>query len=234
MLRFGSNRSLYRSHVPTTLLDKTLLGLSSAVLALVDPKDARHVGVVGEVTGKRALRNIHNRMLRHPVGRTILDQRPVITQKSLGDLARLPDNSFGAAYKVFLERHSFSPDERGDDVWLLDDPDLAYVMLRYRQVHDFWHVLYDLPPTFVGEVALKWLEAAQTGLPMCALGAVGGGVRLSAAQLRVISQRVLPWASRHAINGPDLLSVYYERELGRPLDELRRELRVDPLSLAPK
>lgn len=30
-----------------------------------------------------------------------------------------------------------------------------------------------------GEVAVKWFEAAQTGLPMCALGAALGPLRLS-------------------------------------------------------
>lgn len=32
---------------------------------------------------------------------------------------------------------------------------------------------------FAGEVAVKWFEAAQTGLPMCALGAVLGPLRLN-------------------------------------------------------
>ena len=40
-------------------------------------------------------------------------------------------------------------------------------MCRYRQVHDFWHVLCDLPPTVLGEVALKWFELKATGLPVC-------------------------------------------------------------------
>lgn len=32
----------------------------------------------------------------------------------------------------------------------------------------------------IGEVVVKWFEAAQTGLPMCALGAVLGPLRLNA------------------------------------------------------
>jgi len=78
-------------------------------------------------------------------------------------------------------------------------------------------------------VALKWLEAAQTGLPMCAAGALAGGVRLTAAQRRAVVRSVLPWAARHALRGPDLMSVYYEREMSRPVDELRAELRVELL-----
>lgn len=49
---------------------------------------------------------------------------------------------------------------------------------RYREVHDLWHVLSDLPPTVEGELALKWFELTQTGLPMCALGAVFGPLAL--------------------------------------------------------
>ena len=32
---------------------------------------------------------------------------------------------------------------------------LAYVMQRYREVHDFWHVICALPTSVAGEVALK-------------------------------------------------------------------------------
>lgn len=49
---------------------------------------------------------------------------------------------------------------------------------RYREVHDLWHVLSGLPPTVEGELALKWFELVQTGLPMCALGAVVGPLAL--------------------------------------------------------
>jgi len=32
-----------------------------------------------------------------------------------------------------------------------------------------------------------------------------------------------------AVSRPDLMSVYYEREMSRPVDELRAELRVELL-----
>ena len=57
---------------------------------------------------------------------------------------------------------------------LIDEPELAYAMTRYREIHDFLHVLTGLPPTVEGELALKTLEAVQTGLPMAALSALGG------------------------------------------------------------
>lgn len=60
----------------------------------------------------------------------------------------------------------------------MDDPELKYVMLRYRQVHDLFHSILGMPPHMLGEVAVKWVEALQTGLPMCALGALFGPLRL--------------------------------------------------------
>ena len=46
----------------------------------------------------------------------------------------------------------------------LSATDVAYVIARYRQVHDFWHVLCDLPPTVLGEIALKWFEWAEVSI----------------------------------------------------------------------
>lgn len=53
---------------------------------------------------------------------------------------------------------------------------------RYREVHDLWHVLSELPPTVEGELALKWFELIQTGLPVCALGAVFGPLALPSTE----------------------------------------------------
>ena len=106
-------------------------------------------------------------------------------------------------------------------------------MARYRQVHDLWHVLYGLPPTMLGEVALKWLEAAQTGLPMAAMAAGGGSLRLKPAERSIVAQHVLPWAASTLLGGAstggvDLMCVYYEHEFGRPLAAVREELRIRP------
>jgi ubiquinone biosynthesis protein Coq4 len=34
---------------------------------------------------------------------------------------------------------------------------------------------------------------------------------------------------RHAVGGADLLCVYYEREMDKGLEQLRRELSIEPL-----
>mmetsp|Transcript_23943 Transcript_23943/g.50202 ORF Transcript_23943/g.50202 Transcript_23943/m.50202 type:complete len:281 (+) Transcript_23943:257-1099(+) len=135
ILTAGAGSSRYATHVPTNILEKTFLAASSSFRALANPRDARLVGVVGETTGHRALGRMLARMKRDPIGRTILQDRPLIGSSSLplASLRSMPDGSLGCEYARFLETHRFNPDER-TAVNFIDDPELAYVMLRYRQV----------------------------------------------------------------------------------------------------
>lgn len=43
----------------------------------------------------------------------------------------------------------------------INDPELAYVIQRMRQVHDFWHVLFGCHTDVFGEIALKAVEFVQ-------------------------------------------------------------------------
>lgn len=63
-------------------------------------------------------------------------------------------------------------------VKFMDDPELAYVMTRYRECHDLIHTVLGMPTNMLGEVTVKWVEAINTGLPMCYGGAVFGALRL--------------------------------------------------------
>jgi len=70
-----------------------------------------------------------------------------------------------------------SPDDR-TAVQYIDDIELAYVMQRYREVHDILHAMLLMPTTMLGEVSVKWVEGLQTRLPMCIAGAIFGASRL--------------------------------------------------------
>lgn len=218
---------LYASHLPTSLAEKAALSVDASLRALADPRRADLVGVLGETTGAPALRRMRDRMRRDAVGRSILADRPRIRAHTVSAhaLASLPERSFGRAYHAFLARHTFDPNDRSD-VRFVDDEELAYVMTRYRETHDFWHVLFGLPPTVLGEVALKCVEAVQTGLPMCAAGALVGGARVRFSQAPRLA-RVLPWAARAGLRSADLMCVRYEEHLAEPLGELRARLRVE-------
>lgn len=70
-----------------------------------------------------------------------------------------------------------TPDSRME-VRFMNDPELAYVMTRYRETHDLVHTILGMPTNMLGEIAVKWFEALNTGLPMCYGGAVFGAMRL--------------------------------------------------------
>lgn len=42
-----------------------------------------------------------------------------------------------------MDAKGFVADERAQ-VKFVDNPELAYVMQRYREIHDFWHILSGL------------------------------------------------------------------------------------------
>lgn len=70
-----------------------------------------------------------------------------------------------------------TPDSR-NYVHFVEDVELAYVMQRYREVHDIFHAILLMPTTMLGEVSVKWIEAFQTQLPMCIGAALFGAARL--------------------------------------------------------
>eukprot|EP00656_Telonema_subtile_P039882 TRINITY_DN44968_c0_g1_i2.p1 TRINITY_DN44968_c0_g1~~TRINITY_DN44968_c0_g1_i2.p1 ORF type:complete len:264 (+),score=45.88 TRINITY_DN44968_c0_g1_i2:85-876(+) len=195
---------------------RAVLSVRAALTALCDPERADMVAALGETTAGGSLDRMLHRMKRHEVGRELLDLRPRITEASL-DLPRLrtlPRSSFGRQYALYMDDHGFSPDAR-PAVQYIDDPELAFVMTRYREVHDFWHVLSGLPPSELGEISLKWFEAVQTGLPMCFLSAVVGPARLSLEDKEMLLKQHIPWATSAAAQCEDLMCVRYEDHLER-------------------
>mmetsp|Transcript_31430 Transcript_31430/g.92154 ORF Transcript_31430/g.92154 Transcript_31430/m.92154 type:complete len:285 (+) Transcript_31430:104-958(+) len=212
-----------------TPLERVGVAIHSATTALADPTRADAVAALGEVTGHVALQSIHRRMHSDPTGKRILQDRPLVDNASI-DIEHLsqtlPLNTFGHQYASFMMGHGFDPDGRAA-IKFIADPELAYIMLRYRQCHDFWHTLTGLPPTVLGELALKWLEVIQTGLPVAALSATVGSLRLSAEERRILNEVYLPWAVRVGRNSEYLLNVYYEEEFESDIEELRARLRIE-------
>jgi len=218
------------ARVPVTPLQRIIVGAGAAVVALVDPGRADMVALLGELTGEPALRSMLARMRADRDGAAILAERPRVRLEQLQPLlTSAPDGSFGSAYRAYLDRHGFNPDER-HDTRCVDDPDLAYVMQRYREVHDFWHVLAGMPPSVMGELVVKWLEMVHTGLPMAAMSALVAPIRLPPPQRALLARVYVPWAWEVGRSARDLMCVRYEAPqlLHAPLDDVRRQLRFTP------
>ncbi|KAJ3033016.1 Ubiquinone biosynthesis protein [Rhizoclosmatium hyalinum] len=106
------------------------------------------------------------------------------------------------------------------------DEELKYVMLRYRQVHDMFHVLTGLGTSLEEEIAVKWFELAQTGLPMTLLSGVLGPLRLNSADRKLLFTQHVPWLVQCGANSKFLMNVYYEEIWEKPMDDVRKELGI--------
>ena len=211
------------------VMQRVRLVARSAFGALRDPRRADLVATLGEVSGTVALRRLEVDLLRSETGRRLLSERPEVTEESLraAGVFDLPRTSLGGAYAEFMGEHGFSADQR-DPVRHIEDERLAYVALRYRQTHDFWHVVCGLPPTVLGEISLKWFEMVQTGLPMCSLAALVGPLRLSATERLRLLTMYAPWAARYGKSSVPMISVPWESYLTKDLSEVRHLLRIYP------
>ncbi|VFQ66641.1 unnamed protein product [Cuscuta campestris] len=206
---------------------RAAVALGSAVGALLDPRRADLIAALGETTGKPAFERVLQRMKNSPEGRAILSERPRVISSQVGHAWELPDNTFGAAYAKFMGSRNFSPDDR-PPVRFMETDELAYVAMRAREVHDFWHTLFGLPTNMVGETALKVIEFEQMMLPMCMMSVVGGTARFSERQRRLFYQHYFPWALRAGLRCTDLMCVYYERHFGEDLEDVRRRFGIIP------
>ncbi|XP_019331378.2 ubiquinone biosynthesis protein COQ4 homolog, mitochondrial isoform X2 [Alligator mississippiensis] len=214
---------LYPGHVPTSPLQKALLAAGSALAALRDP-------------------------YRHGLG--LLSAAPVALGSRLGLFSWTPLPSFprygGGSWRDnrlpcpaeaagqdetrcrgVSDPARVSPDTRMPAKFV-DDEELAYVIQRYREVHDLMHTLLGMPTNMLGEVVVKWFEAVQTGLPMCALGAVFGPIRLKARKLQVLTTELIPWAVQSGLRANCILNIYYERRWEQTVESLREEIGILP------
>jgi len=187
------------------------------------------IAALGEATGQPFFINrLRDIMLSDATGRRILRDKPRITSTTLDveKLKKLPEHTVGWEYARWLEIEGVSPDTR-DAVRYIDDPELAYVMQRYRECHDFYHSICGLPVIVEGEIVLKWFEWANMGLPVAALSALFGPLRFKAPERKRLREVYIPWAVKNGLKAKSLITVYWEEQLERDANDLRRELGIE-------
>ncbi|KAI9703261.1 MAG: Ubiquinone biosynthesis protein [Candelina mexicana] len=197
-------------------------------MSLLNPRRGDLIAALGEATATPYfIYRLRDAMLSDPTGRRILRNRPRINSQtlSLTSLRSFPKNSVGRAYAIWLDREGVTPDTR-DSVKYIDDEECAYVMQRYRECHDFYHAITGLPVMVEGEVALKAFEFANTLLPMTGLS-MFAVTRLKPAERARFWSTYLPWAVGNGIRSKEVLTVYWEEQLERDVDELRAELGIE-------
>ncbi|GAA5899841.1 ubiquinone biosynthesis protein COQ4 [Sporobolomyces salmoneus] len=222
-------RTNYPGHVNINTFQRGLLAVGSAVMGLIDTSRHDMIAVLSETSSGPFLSHLRSKMLSTPSGRSLLRERPRITSTSinLDKLSELPPNTFGRKYYDWLKRNRVTPDTR-DPVRYIDDPELAYIMQRYRESHDFYHVLLSFGVSLPAELVVKWFELANFSLPVAALSSVFGPLRIEdKEERRRLWKTYGTWAIRSGGKAECLIGVEWEKEWETDIEELRRRLGVE-------
>lgn len=108
----------------------------------------------------------------------------------------------------------------------IDDPELAYVMQRYRECHDFYHCICNLPVNVESEVTLKFFEFANLGIPMAGFAALFAPLRLTATQRQRLYSDFVPWALKCGGNARSLITIYWEKRWDQSVEEIKKEFGI--------
>ncbi|XP_050359147.1 ubiquinone biosynthesis protein COQ4 homolog, mitochondrial [Nymphalis io] len=222
---------LETNYIPTNLFQKTLLTIGSASVALLDPYRGDMIACLGEVTGEASLKYMREKMLENNEGAEVLREMPRINSQTvcLKTLSELPEETLGRVYADFMKENGISADSRLP-VQFIKDPDLAYVMQRYREVHDLVHATLFMKTTMLGEVTVKWVEGIQTKLPMCIGGGIWGAARLKPKHRQIYLKYYLPWAIKTGNNAKFLQGIYYEKRWEQNINDFHKEMNIFKLT----
>ncbi|KAJ2617361.1 Ubiquinone biosynthesis protein [Coemansia sp. RSA 1365] len=228
--RPGTARSmapLYPTHRPTTTLQKAFIAAGSALMGFGDPMEGAHIAALGDSTSNGFFGKMREQMINDPTGRRILKERPEIsfTPEQWEALADLPEGSFGRSYYEQMKRNGISWATR-PPVHFVDSEEDAYMLLRYRQCHDFYHVILDMDISVVEELAIKVFEWRQTGLPVGLIASMFGPLRLPQGERSRFFNSYLPWAMQCGNQAKPIISIYWEEMMERSIDEVRKEMGV--------
>jgi ubiquinone biosynthesis protein COQ4 len=171
-------------------------------------------------------------------GRRLLAERPSLLA-ALSDraaLAALPEDSFGRTYAEFMEVGQLDAaglveaEQMAEQNFAKDipfDADREFFGDRLRDMHDLWHVLTGYGRDEAGEAANLAFTLGQIWNPGIAFIVLAGAL-IGPKGATLGWQRYLFKAWRRGRKGTRLTSVPYEELLALPLEEVRRQLGVQP------
>ena len=166
-------------------------------------------------------------MRKSEEGRLILKERPRFKLEYIDFkwLESLPDDTFGKYYWKFMAKYNFSPNER-PLVKYIADMELAYILQRYKETHDWLHALLGFGIEVEEELAVKWFEMIQTGLPMTSYASFVGPLRLRPSAYFKLQFEYLPMIIKNASKSKFYLSVYFEKYFEKNIHEMRKEMGI--------
>jgi len=183
---------------------------------------------------------MYQRFLAEPGAATLLAKKPSLlaTLADFEALRRLPECSFGRAYLAMMESSGYGADGLRQASQLaagleeiLPGPDRQWFIERSGCIHDLLHVLTGYGQDWAGETSLLAFDCGLAPLRARVVGLVG--TALTAPWWPGLwIHRFLRRAWLRGKRARIPLSYRWEEALSQPLDAVRRELAIEPLSIA--
>eukprot|EP01016_Furgasonia_blochmanni_P050497 TRINITY_DN7813_c0_g1_i3.p1 TRINITY_DN7813_c0_g1~~TRINITY_DN7813_c0_g1_i3.p1 ORF type:complete len:258 (-),score=27.44 TRINITY_DN7813_c0_g1_i3:158-931(-) len=222
------NQDIVQNFEPINEMQRWQLIVQSALGAFRDPERADLVSSLGDLTSFSVLLDLKEKMERDETGRQILREKPRIKDLDMSQLLALPSNTFGYHYYSWMKHHEFKPEER-PLVKYIPDFDLAYIMQRYKEIHDYIHTLLSFDVTVENELAVKWFEMIQFGFPSTAMSAYVGPLMLQPNDMKLLVKDHIPKIIENARRCPFALNIYFEKHFDMDITEFRQRLRLSPI-----
>lgn len=183
---------------------------------------------------------MYQRFLHEPGAAALLVERPSLlaTLADFETLHHLPQGSFGRAYLAMMEQSGYSADGLLQASRLaagleeiLPGPDRQWFIERSGCIHDLLHVLTGYGQDWAGETSLLAFDCGLEPMRARIVGLVG--TALTAPWWpNLWVQRFLRRAWLRGKHARIPLSFRWEEALSRPLDAVRLELAIEPVSIA--
>jgi ubiquinone biosynthesis protein COQ4 len=214
------------------LLKDSVRVAKAVVRVMADSTKTHEIHRVEEITGRPRYRQILREMKSSPEGQRLLAERPELSSDHVDYdyLRSLPETTLGGAYARHLDRNGLSADYQAAATRHVDDPDMAYLMRRFRQTHDVWHVLMGIGITGHEEVLTHWFTWGQLRLPVSAMIMFFGSLKHFVAERRwgIVRHGALE-AYRSGRDAAPLLGVVWEDLWEEPLEDVRATYGIKQL-----
>lgn len=142
------------------------------------------LSMLTQVSSGPSLAHLLESMRSTESGRRLLIERPSVNSDTVDVkyLAALERGTFGREWIEWLKENGVGPDGRAEADYMTT-PEHKYLIQRYRESHDFYHLLLRMPVTQLGETVVKYFEMAQMNMPVAGFAAAGGTLRILASNL---------------------------------------------------
>lgn len=203
----------------------------SITRVMLDSERTNEIHLVEELTSQGVLRRW---LARHQGAELddLLTNKLELSSKHLhfDELRALPPSTLGRSYIDHLDNNGLSADSQATPTTDVKDPDLAYLVRRFRQTHDVWHALLELGTAGHEEVTIHAFSWGQLRLPVSALVVSFGSLKHVVAERRwELLRRGLRDAYVSGLNAAPLLGVRWETRWSQPIASVRNEFGIRSL-----